>query len=292
VLPLAESLDHVGPMARRTGDAALVFEAIAGPDPNDSTSLPEPVPDFAAALSGDVAGLTIGLPRECFVEEGVDADVLARVRAGVDELVAAGAKVVEVSLPHASYGIAAYYLIATAEASSNLARFDGVRYGHRAEQVEEIDALYKASRSEGFGPEVKRRILLGTYVLSAGYYEAYYRKAQQVRTLLRGDFERAFEQCDVLVTPTSPEVAWPLGEKQADPVSMYLADTYTVTANLVGVPGISVPCGQAHGLPVGLHLMGRALGEETLLRVADAFQRRTDHHTSRPQQGHPVQAGG
>jgi aspartyl-tRNA(Asn)/glutamyl-tRNA(Gln) amidotransferase subunit A len=284
----ASSLDQIGPFAESAEECAWVLGQIAGHDPRDSTSLPEPVPDFAAALTGDVAGLKIGLPRECFVEDGVDADVLARVRAGVGELERAGAEIVEVSLPHSRFGIAAYYLIATAEASSNLARFDGVRYGRRAEGVSEIDELYKASRSEGFGAEVKRRIMLGTYVLSAGYYDAYYKKAQQVRTLLRRDFEKAFEQCDVLATPTSPEVAWPLGEKSEDPVSMYLADTYTVTANLVGVPAISVPAGEAQGLPVGLHFVGQALGEPTLLRVADAFQRLTDHHLRRP----PAAGGG
>ena len=278
LVAFASSLDQIGPLACTAEDCAWLLSAISGHDPRDSTSLPESVPDFAAALTGDVAGLTIGLPRECFVEEGVDGDVLAAVRAGVAELESAGAKVVEVSLPHSRYAIATYYLIATAEASSNLARFDGVRYGRRAENVRDVDDLYRRSRSEGFGAEVKRRILLGTYVLSAGYYDAYYRKAQQVRTLLRGDFEQAFAHCDVLATPTSPEIAFPLGERSDDPIRMYLSDVYTVTANLVGVPGISVPCGRVSGMPVGLQLLGRSLDEETLLRVADAFQRRTDHH--------------
>ncbi len=278
----ASSLDQIGPLARSAEDCAWVLAEIAGHDPRDSTSLPEPVPDFVAALTGDVAGLTIGLPRECFVEEGVDSDVLASVRSAVSELENAGAKVVEVSLPHSRYAIATYYLIATAEASSNLARFDGVRYGRRAEGVRDMDDLYRRSRSEGFGAEVKRRILLGTYVLSAGYYDAYYRKAQQVRTLLRADFEQAFSHCDVLAMPTSPEIAFPLGEKSDDPIRMYLSDVYTVTANLVGVPGISVPCAPVSRMPVGLQLLGRALDEETLLRVADAFQRCTDHHLRRP----------
>ncbi len=278
----ASSLDQIGPFTRTAADAAALLQVIAGHDPRDSTSLTEPVPDYAAGLTGEVSGLTIGLPRECFVEDGVDPSLLASVRSAVDELSAAGAKVVEVSLPHSTYGIAAYYLIATAEASSNLARFDGVRYGHRASDVEDIDDLYRRSRSEGFGAEVKRRILLGTYVLSAGYYDAYYRRAQQVRTLLRRDFEDAFSRCDVIATPTSPELAFPLGDKSDDPVSMYLSDVYTVTANLVGVPGISVPCTPVAGMPVGLQLLGRHLQEATLLRVADAFQRRTEHHLQRP----------
>ena len=282
LVAFASSLDQIGPLARTAEDCAWVLDAIAGHDPRDSTSLPERVPDFSAALSGDVTGLKIGLPRECFVEEGVDAGVLQAVRAGIRELEAAGAKLVEVSLPHSRYAIATYYLIATAEASSNLARFDGVRYGRRADDVRDIDDLYRRSRSEGFGAEVKRRILLGTYVLSAGYYDAYYRKAQQVRTLLRRDFEQAFASCDVLAMPTSPEVAFPLGEGGDDPLRMYLTDVYTVTANLVGVPGISVPCGCVSGLPVGLQFLGRALDEETLLRVADGFQRRTDHHLQQP----------
>ena len=282
LVAFASSLDQIGPLAQTAEDCAWLLSAIAGHDRRDSTCLPEPVPDFAAALSGDVSGLTIGLPRECFVEEGVDGEVLEAVRAGVRELEAAGARVVEVSLPHSRYAIATYYLIATAEASSNLARFDGVRYGRRAENVRDIDELYRRSRSEGFGAEVKRRILLGTYVLSAGYYDAYYRKAQQVRTLLRGDFEQAFAHCDVLAMPTSPEIAFPLGECSDDPLRMYLSDVYTVTANLVGGPGISVPCGRVSGMPVGLQLLGRSLDEETLLRVADVFQRRTDHHLQQP----------
>jgi aspartyl-tRNA(Asn)/glutamyl-tRNA(Gln) amidotransferase subunit A len=278
----ASSLDQIGPLTHTAEDAAWMLQVIAGHDPRDSTSLPESVPDFAAGLTGDISGLRIGLPRECFVEEGVDANVLASVRAGVAELEAAGAKVVEVSLPHSAYAIATFYLIATAEASSNLARFDGVRYGRRAEGARDIDDLYRRSRSEGFGAEVKRRILLGTYVLSAGYYDAYYRKAQQVRTLLRRDFEEAFSHCDVVAHPTSPEIAFPLGDKSDDPVAMYLSDVYTVTANLVGIPGISIPAAPVSGMPVGLQLLGRALDEETLLRVADAFQRRTDHHRQRP----------
>jgi aspartyl-tRNA(Asn)/glutamyl-tRNA(Gln) amidotransferase subunit A len=282
LVAFASSLDQIGCFSHSAEDAAWVLQVIAGHDPKDSTSIPTAVPDFAAALSGDVNGLTIGLPREYFVSEGVQPALLEQVRAGVSELEAAGAKVVEVSLPHTRYGVAAYYLIATAEASSNLARFDGARYGRRAPGVADLQQMYRMSRSQGFGPEVKRRIMLGTYVLSAGYFDAYYKKAQQVRTLLRRDFEQAFERCDVIATPTSPEIAFRLGEKTADPISMYLSDIYTVSANLAGIPGISLPCGSVDGMPVGLQLLGRALDEETLLRVADAFQKRTDHHTRTP----------
>jgi len=281
LVAFASSLDQIGVFGRTAADAAVLLEVIAGHDPRDSTSLPEPPPGLVAALDGDVSGLVVGLPREYFVEAGVDPDVLERVREGVAELERAGAKVREVSLPNTRFAIATYYLIATAEASSNLARFDGVRYGRRVEGGG-LDEMYRATRSEGFGPEVKRRILLGTYVLSAGYYDAYYRKAMQVRTLLRGDFEQAFRGCDVIATPTTPEVAFRLGEKSDDPLKMYLSDVYTVSCNLAGLPGVSVPCGLAHGLPVGLQLLGPPLEEARLLRVADAYQRRTDHHERRP----------
>ena len=282
LVAFASSLDQIGPLAHTAEDCAWLLQAIAGHDPRDSTSTPQPVPDYSAALSGDVSGLTIGLPREYFAEQGADPVVIERVREAVAELQRAGAKTREVSLPNTSYAIAAYYLIATAEASSNLARYDGVRYGRRAGSCERLREMYERSRSEGFGAEVKRRILLGTYVLSAGYFDAYYLKAQRVRTLLRSDFEQAFEQCDVIATPTSPEVAFRLGEKTVDPLSMYLSDVYTVSANLAGIPGLSLPCGEAHGLPVGLQLLGRVLDEATLLRVGDAYQGRTDHHLRRP----------
>jgi aspartyl-tRNA(Asn)/glutamyl-tRNA(Gln) amidotransferase subunit A len=282
LVAFASSLDQIGVFGRTAADCAWLLEAIAGHDPKDSTSLPEPVPRYAEALSGDVSGLVLGLPRECFVEEGVEPAVLSSVREAVAELERAGAEIREVSLPHARYAVATYYLIAMAEASSNLARYDGVRYGHRAERPRGLADMYNRTRSEGFGAEVKRRIILGTYVLSAGYYDAYYRKAQQVRTLLRRDFEQAFEGCDALVTPTSPEVAFRLGAKTDDPLRMYLSDIFTVSANLAGIPGLSIPCGFSDGLPVGLQLLGRALDESTLLRVADAFQRRTDYHARRP----------
>jgi len=282
LVAFASSLDQIGCFTRSAADTALLLQVIAGHDPRDSTSIPEPVPDYSAALDGDVAGLTIGLPKECFDASGGDSVILDCVRAGVSELEAAGAKVIEISLPHSRYGVAAYYLIANAEASSNLARFDGARYGRRAEGVSTLKEMYERSRTEGFGAEVKRRIMLGTYVLSAGYFDAYYKKAQQVRTLLRQDFDAAFTQCDIVATPTSPEVAFPIGAKSEDPISMYLSDIYTVAANLTGIPGISVPCGSKDGMPVGLQLLGRVLDEATVLRVADAFQRRTEYHLVRP----------
>lgn len=281
LVAFASSLDQIGPFAHTARDCALILEAIAGHDRRDSTSLPEPSPSLASGLTGDVSGLVVGLPREYFELEGADPAVIASVREAVAELERAGAKVREVSLPHTKYGIAAYYLLATAEASSNLARYDGVRYGRRVPS-DDLDSMYRNTRSEGFGAEVKRRIVLGTYVLSAGYYDAYYRKAQQVRTLLRRDFDEAFSECDVIATPTSPETAFVLGEKSSDPLKMYLSDVYTVTAPLAGIPGISLPCGDVGGLPVGLQLLGPPLGEATILRVADAYQRLTDHHDRRP----------
>jgi aspartyl-tRNA(Asn)/glutamyl-tRNA(Gln) amidotransferase subunit A len=283
LVAFASSLDQIGPFARSAEDCAELLQVIAGHDPRDATSLTEPVPDLRAALTGDVSGLVVGLPREYFVEEGVDAEILASVQAAARELERAGAKTREVSLPRTPFAIAAYYLIATAEASSNLARYDGVRYGLRARGAASLGEMYRRTRSEGFGPEVKRRILLGTYALSAGYYDAYYRKAMQVRTLLRRDFEAALEPCDVLLTPTTPEVAFRLGEKASDPLRMYLSDVYTVSANLAGGPGISIPCGFARGMPVGLQLLGRPADEATLLRVADAYQRRSDWHLRRPE---------
>ncbi len=281
LVAFASSLDQIGPFARTAADCALVLEAIAGHDPLDSTSLPEPPPRLRAALSGDVSGLVIGLPREFFAKEGLAPGVAERVREAVAELERAGAKTREVSLPHAPHAIATYYLIATAEASSNLARYDGVRFGRRAGAAT-LGEMYRRTRSEGFGPEVKRRILLGTYVLSAGYYDAYYRKAMKVRTLLRRDFEQAFAGCDLLAGPTTPEPAFRIGEKTGDPLAMYLSDIYTVSANLAGIPGVSLPCGFADGLPVGLQLLGRPLDEATLLRAADAYQRRTDWHARTP----------
>jgi len=282
LVAFASSLDQIGPFGRTVKDCAVMLETIGGHDERDSTSIPQAVPSLSAALDGNVEGLTIGLPREYFVEEGVEPGVLARVREAIATLESAGARVVDVSLPHTEYTIATYYLIATAEASSNLARFDGVRYGRRADKVEDLADLYLRSRSEGFGAEVQRRIMLGTFVLSAGYYDAYYGKAQRVRTLIRRDFEAAFETCDLIVTPTTPETAFALGAKAGDPLSMYLSDVYTVSANLAGLPGLSMPCGMSEGMPVGLQLIGKPLDEATILRVGHAFEERTPHHLARP----------
>ena len=287
LIAYASSLDQIGPFGRSAADCAALLDVIAGHDPADSTSLPEPAPRAVAALTGDVAGLRIGIPRDVLATPGAAPEVIARVEAAAETLARAGAKLVDVALPHTRYGIAAYYLIATAEASSNLARFDGVRYGLRAPAPGGVQAMMEATRSAGFGAEVKRRILLGTYVLSAGYYDAYYKKAQRVRTLLRRDFERAFRECDVIAMPTSPEVAFRFDAK-ADPLSEYLADVFTVSANLAGIPAISLPCGFASAagagaeLPVGLQLLGPPLADALVLRVADAYQRITDHHTRRP----------
>jgi aspartyl-tRNA(Asn)/glutamyl-tRNA(Gln) amidotransferase subunit A len=277
IIAFASSLDQIGPFGRDVRDAAALLQTIAGRDPSDSTSAPEPVPDYLAALpdSDDAAaaplrGLRLGLPREYFVK-GMEPGVEAAVRAAVDDLEGAGAEVVDVSLPHTDYGLATYYIIAPAEASANLARYDGVRYGL---SIREGDVLadYLATRGRGFGAEVKRRIMLGTYALSAGYYDAYYVKAQKVRTLIKGDFDRAFEQVDALVAPTSPTVAFPLGARLEDPVSMYLSDACTLPVNVAGLPGISVPCGLSEGLPVGLQFIGRPWDEPGLFRVARAYE--------------------
>ena len=282
LVAFASSLDQIGPLARSAWDCAWALELLAGHDPLDATSLPEAAPRYREALDGEAAGLTVGLPRECFAN--ADAGVLAAVRGALGELERAGVKLREVSLPHSQYAVAAYYLIATAEASSNLARYDGVRYGHRAAAGATLDEMVRRSRSEGFGAEVKRRVMLGTYVLSAGYYDAYYHKATQLRSLLLGDFQRALEDCDVLALPTAPETAFRLGERTGDPLRMYQSDVFTVSANLTGLPALSVPCGFAGGLPVGLQLLGGPRDEATPLRLADAYQRRTDWHQCRPPQ--------
>ena len=284
LLAFASSLDQIGPFATTVEDAALVFSVMGGFDAHDSTSSPEAMPDLSAALSGDVAGLRIGVPR-AFLGEGVDEAILKAFESALATLAARGAKLIDIDLPHAPYGIPVYYLICTAEASSNLARYDGVRYGLRT-KLEKDDGLltmYERTRDQGFGAEVKRRIMLGTYVLSAGYYDAYYLKAQQVRTLLLQDYQRAFERVDVVATPTTPTPAFRLGEKTSDPVQMYLNDIFTVSANLTGLPSISVPCGFASPkLPIGFQLTGRAFDEATLLRAADAYQRDTTFHTEAP----------
>jgi aspartyl-tRNA(Asn)/glutamyl-tRNA(Gln) amidotransferase subunit A len=284
LLAFASSLDQIGPLARTVGDAALALSVIAGPDAADATSASEPVPDFTSALTGDVRGARIGVPWT-LLETGVDEQISTAIKASLDVLVARGATLVDVDLPYAGAAIPVYYLIATAEASSNLARYDGVRYGYRAplEGREELRRMYARTRALGFGPEVKRRIMLGTYVLSAGYYDAYYLKAQQVRTLIKGDYEKAFDRVDVVAMPTTPTPAFKLGERASDPLQMYLGDVFTVSANLAGLPAISIPCGfTAERLPIGLQLTGRAFDEATLLRVADAYERDTSWWSARP----------
>jgi len=272
LIAFASSLDHIGPFGRTVRDVAAVLGVIAGRDPNDSTSADVPVPDYLAELKKPVKGMKLGVPREYF-GPGLDAEVKAKIEAGIRKFGELGCEVVEISLPHTEYAIACYYIVCTAEASSNLARYDGVRYGFRTPGADELDAMYRSTRGRGFGAEVKRRIMLGTYVLSAGYYEAYYRKAQKVRQLIYQDFVKAFQRVDALVTPTSPTPAFRLGEKTADPLQMYLADIYTVTGDLAGVPGISVPCGKSkQGLPIGIQLMGRHFDEARLLRLAHAFE--------------------
>ncbi|HZS01063.1 MAG TPA: Asp-tRNA(Asn)/Glu-tRNA(Gln) amidotransferase subunit GatA [Chloroflexota bacterium] len=280
LVAFASSLDQIGPFAWTAADCALLLNVIAGPDPLDSTALPDPAPDYLAELGGDLRGLRVGVPREYFAA-GLEPGVETAVRAAIDQLAALGAEVGEVSLPHTEYGVAVYYLIAPAEASSNLARYDGVKYGYSVAAPSLLDGYFR-TREEGFGPEVKRRIMLGTYALSAGYYDAYYRKAQQVRTLIKGDFDRAFEQFDVLAAPTSPTVAFRLGERLADPLAMYLSDVCTIPVNLAGLPGLSLPCGFVDGLPVGLQLIGPPLAEGRLLRVAQRYQEATPWHRRRP----------
>jgi aspartyl-tRNA(Asn)/glutamyl-tRNA(Gln) amidotransferase subunit A len=270
VVAFASSLDQVGPLARTVEDVALAARVLCGPDPGDATSSPLAVPDFAAESIGDVNGLRVGVPWT-FLEKGVEEGTLAAFRRALSLLEDSGARVVDVALPHLAHAIATYYLVATAEASSNLARFDGVRYGVR-KPASDLQGMYGQSRDQGFGPEVKRRIILGTFALSSGYYDAYYLRAQKVRTLIRRDFEEAFASCDVVATPTTPTPAFRLGEKTEDPLEMYLADIFTVPANLAGLPAISVPCGLASGLPVGLQLLGRPFDEVTLLRAARRFE--------------------
>jgi aspartyl-tRNA(Asn)/glutamyl-tRNA(Gln) amidotransferase subunit A len=280
LVAFASSLDQIGPFARSARDCAILLGAIAGHDPLDSTAAPQPVPDYVAALSGDVRGLRVGVPSEYFIE-GLDAGVEAPVRTAIDALRDAGAEIVEVSLPHTKYALPVYYIIAPAEASANLARYDGVRYGQQVPDETYWDTLEK-TRGLGFGPEVRRRIMLGTYALSAGYYDAYYKRAQQVRTLIRRDFLQAFEQVDLLAAPTAPTIAFRIGEHSDDPLAMYLEDVFTLPTSLAGLPGLVVPCGFSEGMPVGLQLIGRPFDEATLLRAGDAYQRSTDWHTRLP----------
>ena len=278
VIAYASSLDQVGPITRDVTDCAIMLGAIAGYDPKDSTSVKTPVPDYTAALTGDVKGLKIGLPKEYFIA-GLDRDVQAAMDRAIETYGRLGAEFVEISLPHTDYAVATYYLVATAEASSNLARYDGVRFGHRSEKYEGLIDMMTKSRSEGFGAEVKRRIMLGTYALSSGYYDAYYVKAQKVRTLIMGDFTRAFENVDVILTPVAPTPAFKIGEKVNDPLQMYLSDIFTIPVNLAGTCAMAVPAGfSASGLPIGLQLIGRPFGEETILRAGHAFEQATEWH--------------
>jgi len=273
LIAFASSLDHIGPLTKTVKDAAIVLRTIAGRDAMDSTSAELPVPDYVAELDKPVKGLKIGVAKEYF-GEGLEPETRKTIEAAIQRLASLGCEVVEVSLPHTKYAIPAYYLVATAEASSNLARFDGVRYGYRASGVRSLSDMYRRSRDHGFGPEVKRRIMLGTYALSAGYYDAYYLKAQRVRTLLTRDFEEAFKKVDAIVGPTCPTPAFKLGEKVDDPLAMYLADIYTVTANLAGIPGISIPVGRSkENLPIGMQIFGKHFAESTVLRVANAYEK-------------------
>ncbi len=277
----ASSLDQIGPLTKDARDAAIMLNIISGHDAQDSTSVPRDVPDYTGALNGEIKGTKIGLPKEYQVA-GLDPEVKSKVDIAVAKLEELGAEVREITLPHTEYAIAAYYIIATAEASANLARFDGVRYGERVEGMGPIE-MHCATRGAGFGEEVKRRIILGTYVLSSGYYDAYYLRAQKARTLIRNDFLKAFEEVDLIVSPTSPTAAFKIGEKVDDPLQMYLSDIYTISANLASICGISIPCGfTSANLPVGLQLLGRPFGEEQLLRTAHAYEQSTDWHNRRP----------
>ena len=281
LIAFASSLDQIGPFAKDVTDCAQVMNLIAGHDHKDSTSANFDKPDYTSFLVNDVKGMKIGIPREYFVE-GMDPAVRQVVDAAIKKYEEMGAVCEEISLPHTEYALPVYYIIAPAEASSNLARYDGVRYGYRDESADDLVTMYMRTRSEGFGTEVKRRIMLGTYALSSGYYDAYYLKALKVRTLIKQDFDRAFEKYDLILTPTTPTTAFKFGEKADNPMQMYLSDIYTISVNLAGVPGISIPCGYADGMPVGLQLIGKPFGEGTLFRAAYAFEQNTEHHKARP----------
>ena len=281
MIAFASSLDQAGPMTQSAEDAALMLGAMAGFDPRDSTCAEREVPDYTATLNDDIRGLRIGLPKEYF-GEGLDSGVAAAVETAISVYRSLGAEVVEISLPNTHLAVPVYYVVAPAECSSNLSRFDGVRFGYRCEDPRDLEDLYKRSRGEGFGDEVKRRIMVGTYALSAGYYDAYYLKAQQIRQLISDDFRKAFEQVDVIMGPTTPDTAFGLGEKMDDPVTMYLNDIYTIAVNLAGLPGMSIPAGMAGGLPVGLQIVGNYFDEARLLNVAHRYQQETDWHTRMP----------
>ncbi len=283
LIAFASSLDQIGPITKDVRDAALTLSVIAGYDEMDSTSVDLDVPDYEKSLTKGVKGLRIGVPREYFIE-GLDKEVEKSVKGAIETLKSLGAEVKEISLPHTEYAVSVYYIVATAEASSNLARFDGVQYGLRARGARDMIDMYIKTRSEGFGNEAKRRILLGTYCLSTGYYDAYYLKAQKVRTKIREDFDKAFKECDCIITPTSPEPAFKIGEKADDPLSMYLSDIYTIPANLAGLPAISVPCGfSKDGLPIGMQILAKAFDEETIFRAAYAFEQNTEYHRKKPE---------
>ena len=282
LVAFASSLDQIGTFTKDIRDTAILLEAMSGLDPRDSTSVPQPVPHYAGALNGNIKGLKIGLPKEYMVG-GLDPQVNAAVKTAVQKLQELGAEIVEISLPHTDYAVATYYIIATAEASANLARFDGIRYGARVDGNDPI-SLYGNTRGAGFGPEVKRRIILGTYVLSSGYYDAYYLRAQKVRTLIRQDFLKAFEKVDAIVTPTTTSAAFKIGEKSDDPLQMYLSDIFTISCNLAGICGLSLPCGFTANpkLPIGLQLLGKPFGEETILKIAHAYEQCTGWHEEKP----------
>ncbi|MDY6951166.1 MAG: Asp-tRNA(Asn)/Glu-tRNA(Gln) amidotransferase subunit GatA [Thermodesulfobacteriota bacterium] len=283
LVAFASSLDQIGPLTKDVTDCALLMNAICGHDPMDSTSVPQAVPDYTKALEFDLGGLVAGIPKEYHQVEGLDPQVAKAVEDAVKVIEGLGARCQEISLPHTGYAVAAYYLVAPAEASSNLARYDGVRYGLRDNTSDDLMEMYRNTRSKGFGPEVQRRIIIGTYALSAGYYDAYYGKASQVRTLIMEDFKKAFKTCDVLLTPVAPSPAFGLGEKLDDPLSMYLSDIFTLPASLAGIPGLSVPCGfSTEGLPIGLQVLGNHFGEEKLIKVAYNYEQNTAHHHKRP----------
>lgn len=284
LVAFASSLDQIGPLAKDVKDCSIIMNAISGYDANDSTSVPKNVPDFTSALTQDIKGLKIGIPKEYFQTEGIDNSVRTSVENAMETMKSLGAEFVDIDLPHTKYAVAAYYVIAPSEASSNLARYDGVKYGIRDKEQAELLEMYKKTRSEGFGLEVQRRIIIGTYALSSGYYDAYYKKASQVRTLIMQDFKKAFETCDILLSPVSPSPAGKIGENSEDPLKMYLSDIFTISANLAGIPGISVPCGfSENGLPIGLHIMGNHFDEATLLKAAFNFEKATEFHKNRPQ---------
>jgi aspartyl-tRNA(Asn)/glutamyl-tRNA(Gln) amidotransferase subunit A len=282
LVAFASSFDQIGPLTKNVEDSAYLLQAISGHDPKDSTSAMVDIPDYISSLTGDVKGVRIGVPKE-YLGKGIDPAIKEKVLEALKVLEGLGAVWEEVSMPHSDYAIATYYLLSSSEASSNLARFDGVRYGVRSGQANNLLDVYQMSRSEGFGPEVKRRIMLGTYALSSGYYDAYYLKAQKVRTLIKQDFDNVFEKYDVVIGPTAPTAAFKIGEQMDDPLTMYLNDILTVPVSLAGIPAISVPCGFVNDLPVGLQIIGKALDESTVLRVAYAFEQHTEHHKARPQ---------